>query len=102
MKNAKMIFILITMFLNFLGFSIIIPILPFLVQKYVPDANLTALYVGLLLSAYSFFQFFASPGLGAVSDRFGRRPVLLVSLFGSVIGYILLGIGGALWVLFLG
>jgi DHA1 family tetracycline resistance protein-like MFS transporter len=102
MKNAKMLFILITMFLNFLGFSIIIPILPFLVGKYVHTSNAIALYVGLLLSAYSFCQFLAAPGLGALSDRFGRRPILLFSLFGSVIGYLFLGIGGALWILFLG
>ncbi len=90
------------MFLNFLGFSIIIPILPFLVGKYEHSTNAIALYVGLLLSAYSFCQFIAAPGLGALSDKFGRRPILLFSLFGSVIGYIFLGIGGALWVLFLG
>jgi DHA1 family tetracycline resistance protein-like MFS transporter len=102
MKNTKMIFILITMFLNFLGFSIIIPILPFLVSRYEHNINLVALFVGLLLSAYAFCQFFAAPGLGALSDRFGRRPILLISLLGSVIGYFVLAIGGALWVLFLG
>lgn len=97
-----MVFILVTMFLNFLGFSIIIPILPFLVGKYEHEVNAIALYVGLLLSAYAICQFFAAPGLGSLSDRFGRRPILLVSLLGSVIGYIALAIGGALWVLFLG
>ncbi|MCL4366359.1 MFS transporter [Patescibacteria group bacterium] len=101
-ENNKLIFILVTMFLNFLGFSILFPILPFMVEQYVPNPHEIALYVGLLLSVYAFCQFFAAPGLGALSDRFGRKPILLISLFGSAIGYILLGIGGALWVLFLG
>ncbi len=101
-QSPRMIFILITMFLNFVGFSIIIPILPFLVERYVTGRNEIALYVGLLLSAYALCQFLAAPGLGVLSDRFGRRPILLVSLFGSVIGYLLLGFGGTLGVLFLG
>jgi len=100
-SNRRMLFILFTMFLNFLGFSIIIPILPFLVQQYVSPTDV-AFYVGTLLSVYALCQFFASPGLGALSDYVGRRPILLISLLGSVIGYIILGIGGAMWVLFLG
>lgn len=102
MKNTKMAFILVTMFLNFLGFSIIIPILPFLVGKFEHNLNNVALYVGMLLSSYAFCQFLAAPGLGALSDRYGRKPIILVSLLGSVIGYIFLGVGWALWVLFLG
>lgn len=102
MRDSRMPFILVTMFLNFLGFSIIIPILPFLVQKYVPDANQIALYVGFLLSAYALCQFFAAPGLGALSDRYGRKPILLLSLIGSVVGYLFMGFAGALWVLFVG
>ena len=90
------------MFLNSLGFSIIIPILPFLVGEYVHSANGIAFFVGLLLSVYALCQFIAAPGLGALSDRYGRRPILLVSLFGSIIGYLFLGIGGALWILFIG
>lgn len=90
------------MFLNFLGFSIVIPILPFLVQHYAPDQNTIALHVGLLISVYALCQFIAAPGLGALSDLYGRRPILLISLFGSVIGYVLLGVGGSLWILFLG
>ena len=100
--TKQMTFILVTMFLNFLGFSVIIPILPFLVQRYTVDPHEIALHVGLIMSAYALCQFFAAPGLGALSDRYGRRPILLVSLFGSVIGYIIMGIGGALWMLFLG
>jgi DHA1 family tetracycline resistance protein-like MFS transporter len=73
-----------------------------MVEKYVTNPNDVAIYVGSLLSVYALCQFFSSPGLGALSDRFGRKPILLISLLGSVIGYIILGIGGALWVLFLG
>ena len=95
-------FILVTMFLNFLGFSIIIPILPFLVGEYVHGENAIALAVGILLAVYALCQFIAAPGLGAISDKIGRRPILLFSLLGSVVGYVILGIGGALWLLFLG
>jgi MFS transporter, DHA1 family, tetracycline resistance protein len=101
-KNPKIIFVLVTMFLNFLGFSIIIPVIPFLVGKYINDPNLIAWNVGLILSIFAFCQFFAAPVLGALSDRYGRRPILLVSLLGSVIGYTIMGIGGSIWILFLG
>ena len=99
--KGPMAFIAISMFLNFLGFTIIIPVIPFLIEKFVDPSSL-GLYVGLIMSVYAFCQFFAAPVLGALSDRFGRRPILLLSLFGSVIGYIVFGLGGALWVLFLG
>lgn len=103
-KKSSLGFILITTFLNFLGFSIIIPVLPFLVEKYVTttNPNIIGFYVGVLMSVYALFQFLAAPGLGMLSDRFGRRPILLVSLAGSVVGYIFLGIAGSLWMLFLG
>jgi len=101
-NNSRLIFILVTMFLNFLGFSILFPIMPFMVGKYIHNPNEIAFYVGLLLSIYALCQFFSAPGFGALSDRFGRRPILLISLFGSVIGYLFLGFSGALWMLFLG
>lgn len=101
-SNARLVFILVTMFLNFLGFSILFPIIPFLVGKYVSDRNQIAFYVGLLLSMYALCQFISAPGFGALSDRFGRKPILLISLFGSVIGYLVLGFAGSLWILFLG
>lgn len=90
------------MFLNFLGLSILFPIFPFMVSKYVADPHLAALNVGLLMSIYALCQFFAAPGLGALSDRFGRKPILILSLIGSIIGYLVLGFAGSLWMLFLG
>jgi DHA1 family tetracycline resistance protein-like MFS transporter len=100
--NKRLIFILVTMFLNFLGFSIIIPILPFLIQRFIPNPASLAIYVGIVFSIYAFCQFLAAPGLGALSDLWGRRPILLISLFGSVIGYLFLALGGSFAMILIG
>ncbi|GKX67389.1 MFS transporter [Inconstantimicrobium mannanitabidum] len=100
-KNA-LIFGLISVFLCGIGFTIIAPVIPFLVQPYIRTPEEQAIVVTLLTSIYAVCVFFAAPGLGALSDKYGRRPVLLVCLLGSVIGYLIFGIGGALWVLFIG
>jgi DHA1 family tetracycline resistance protein-like MFS transporter len=100
-KHA-LIFGLISVFLCGIGFTIISPVVPFLVQPYTSNPGEQAIAVTLLTSVYAVCVFFAAPGLGALSDRYGRRPVLLVCLLGSVIGYLVFGIGGALWVLFAG
>jgi DHA1 family tetracycline resistance protein-like MFS transporter len=100
-RGRGMAFITVSMFLNSLGFTIILPVIPFLVARYVPAAQV-GLFVGIIIAAYSLCQFVAAPALGALSDRFGRRPILLVSLLGTVVGYVIFGIGGALWILFVG
>ena len=91
----------VSVFLNFTGFTLILPVMPFLVGDYVaPDQ--VGLYVGLIFSVFGLCAFFASPVLGALSDRYGRRPILIGSLLGGALGYLIFGIGGALWVLFAG
>jgi DHA1 family tetracycline resistance protein-like MFS transporter len=83
-------------FIDLLGFGIIIPQLPFYgVQFGASPATVT-----LLMSCYSLAQFFMSPVLGRLSDRIGRRPVLLVSMACSCLAYLWLGFAGALWMLF--
>ncbi|EJS67618.1 hypothetical protein ICW_03308 [Bacillus wiedmannii] len=100
-KHA-LIFGLISVFLCGIGFSIIMPVVPFLVESYISSPEEQALVVTLLTSVYAVCVFFAAPALGALSDKYGRRPLLLICLFGSAIGYLVFGIGGALWVLFAG
>jgi DHA1 family tetracycline resistance protein-like MFS transporter len=93
--------IAVSVFLNFAGFTIIIPVLPFSVGRYVPGDQVAA-YVSIILATYALCSFVAAPFLGALSDRFGRRPILMVSMLGSAIGFVVFGLGGALWVLILG
>jgi len=101
-NKKALLFGLMSVFLCGIGFTIIMPVVPFLVQPYTSNPGEQAVFVTLLTSVYAFCVFFAAPGLGALSDRFGRRPILIVSLLGSAIGYFVFGIGGALWVLFAG
>ncbi len=96
------LFGLISVFLCGIGFSIVAPVVPFLVQPYIRNPENQAVAVTLLTSVYAACVFLAAPALGALSDRFGRRPLLLVCLLGSAAGYAVFGIGGSLWVLFAG
>lgn len=100
--KKALLFGLMSVFLCGIGFSIIAPVVPFLVQPYTDNPGDQAVIVTLLLSVYAACVFFAAPGLGALSDRYGRRPLLLICLSGSAIGYLVFGTGGALWVLFAG
>ncbi|OCJ65467.1 hypothetical protein A6U97_27825 [Agrobacterium tumefaciens] len=83
----------VSVFLNVTGFTLIDPVIPSLVGMYEPPSRL-ALFVGLIISIYATCEFVAAPVLGAFSDRFGRKPVLLISLTGSAVGYLVFGMGG--------
>jgi DHA1 family tetracycline resistance protein-like MFS transporter len=95
-----MVIILITVFIDLIGFGMVIPILPFYAET--APYNATPFEIGLLFSIYSWMQFFFSPILGRLSDRYGRRPILLISLAGSAVGYFIMGIAGTLALVFLG
>jgi len=88
-------------FLATMGMTIVLPVLPFVVRRYLPDGTNLAPWVGILESVYALCAFLAAPALGVLSDRYGRKPVLIISVLGSAIGYLLFGIGGAVWVLLL-
>jgi len=96
-KKAALAFIFAVILLDIIGLTVLIPVQAYVVRQYSDDA----LMVTLLTVLYAAAQFFAAPLLGTLSDRLGRRPVLLASVLGSAVGYVLFGIGGSLWVLFL-
>ncbi|WP_321477104.1 MFS transporter [uncultured Paludibaculum sp.] len=89
--------IFLIVFLDLMGAGILVPVIPYIVEPYRADA----LTVGVLAMSFSAAQFVASPFLGLLSDRFGRRPILLLSVLGSAGGYFLFGYGRSLAVLFL-
>jgi DHA1 family tetracycline resistance protein-like MFS transporter len=100
---ASVRFILITLVIDALGFGLVVPIVPSLVLKL---SGLTvsgaSMWVGALLAAFALMQFVCAPVLGGLSDRFGRRPVLLLSLSGICANYLLLAWAPSLTWLFLG
>ena len=87
MKNTRLIIIFIIVFIDLLGFSLILPLLPFYAELY----GATPAIVGLLVASYAAAQLVGAPLLGRLSDRYGRRPVLLISVAGTFAGFLLLG-----------
>jgi MFS transporter, DHA1 family, tetracycline resistance protein len=97
-RQASVVFVLITLFIDVLGMGLVIPILPRLVQSLLGGSIAQAsLVFGILVSIYAVMQFFCAPVLGALSDRFGRRPVILMALCGLGFDYILLSFAPTVW-----
>lgn len=101
-RRPPILLLLSTIFLFSVSLSLVFPILPFIVARYVSEVGQQSAVIGLLAATTSLLAFFGSSVLGALSDAFGRRPVILFTLLGSAIGYLLFGIGGSLFMLFLG
>lgn len=102
-RKAALAFILVTIILDVLSLGLIIPVGAKLIKQLVNgDESTAAWYVGLFGTTWAFMQFFSSPIMGALSDRFGRRPVLLISAFGLGLDYILLALAPNLAWLFVG
>jgi MFS transporter, DHA1 family, tetracycline resistance protein len=96
--RAGMGFILVALFLDLLGIGLIIPVLPQLVERLSEGSGYaTTTVYGALIAVYALMQFTFAPVLGALSDRFGRRPVLLVSIFGMAADYFLMAFAPSLW-----
>ena len=98
MKKSPLLPIFLIVFIDLLGFGLILPLLPFYAESF----GASGFVVGLLIASYSFMQFIGAPILGRLSDKWGRRPVLLLSQFGTFIGFIVLGLANTLLLLFLG
>lgn len=100
-RQASLAFIFVTATLDMIGMGIVIPSLPHIMNRYVEGPEVSA-YYGYFISLFALMQFLASPLLGALSDRFGRRPVLLNSLFIAGLDYILMAFAPTLGWLFFG
>lgn len=100
MKRSPLIVIFTTVFIDLVGFGIVIPVLPFYAEG--TAFNATPRTVGLLFASYSIMQLIFSPILGSLSDKHGRRPVLLLSIIGTGIGFLVLGFATTVWMLFIG
>ena len=99
-KRSPLLVIFITVFIDLVGFGIVIPVLPYYAEG--TRFGATPRGVGLLFASYSVMQFIFSPVLGRLSDKYGRRPVLLISLLGTSLGFFVMGFATTLWMLFLG
>jgi len=96
MNNKRLFSIILVVFIDLLGFSLILPLLPYYAETFQASEFVT----GLLVASYAAAQLIGAPVLGRLSDRFGRRPLLLASIFGTFVGFLLLGFANTLWMLF--
>ncbi len=102
-KKAAIGFIFITLLIDVIGLGIIIPVIPKLIEELIHGSvREAAKYGGWLSFAYAFTQFVFSPVVGNLSDKYGRRPIILISLFGFTVDYIFLALAPTIWLLFVG
>jgi MFS transporter, DHA1 family, tetracycline resistance protein len=96
-RRAALIVLFLTVFIDLLGFGIVIPFLPMFAER----MHVGALGIGLVLSIYSLMQFLCAPVLGRISDHVGRRPIIMLGLLGSAVGYLIYGFAASFaWLLF--
>jgi DHA1 family tetracycline resistance protein-like MFS transporter len=96
MKKGGLFTIFLIVAIGLLGFGLILPLLPFYAETF----GATPGQVGLLVASYAAAQFIGAPILGRASDRFGRRPVLIISILGTITSFVILALANSLWMLF--
>jgi DHA1 family tetracycline resistance protein-like MFS transporter len=102
-RRAAVVFVFVTVLIDVLAFGIIIPVLPHLIEQMVGGGvSNAAWWVGIFSTVFAIVQFVSSPIQGALSDRFGRRPVILLSNLGLGLDFLVMAMAPALWVLFIG
>src|SRR5258707_10031569 len=94
--SRPLLIIFLTILVNLIGFGIIIPLLPFYAETF----GASPLVVGLLFAIFSLCQLLAAPALGDLSDRYGRRPILVFSLAGTVVSFVMLAVAPSVAMLF--
>jgi MFS transporter, DHA1 family, tetracycline resistance protein len=94
--TRPLLIIFLTIFVNLVGFGIIIPLLPFYAETF----GASPLVIGLLFAVFSLCQLLAAPALGDLSDRYGRRPILIFSLAGTVVSFVMLALAHSIAMLF--
>ncbi|MDD4353883.1 MAG: MFS transporter [Candidatus Nanoarchaeia archaeon] len=95
--KKELITIFSIMFTEHLGWSLILPFLPY----YVKSFGVSSIYVGLIIASFSFFQFFSAPIIGKLSDKFGRKPLIIMSQIATAIGFLILGFANSVFMIFL-
>src|SRR5215211_597388 len=98
--SAPLLLIFMIVFIDLIGFGMVIPILPIYAQN--EPFHASPWEIGWMVGIYSWMQFVFSPILGRLSDKYGRRPILFVSLLGSAVGYVVLGLANTLFLVFVG
>jgi DHA1 family tetracycline resistance protein-like MFS transporter len=98
-RKAAMLFISITVLLDMIAIGLIIPVLPHIVGTFTSSNEAQTFWFGVVVFTFGLANFFGSPILGALSDRFGRRPVLLIGIAGLGVSFIVTGLATALWML---
>ena len=98
MRKASLTLIFFTVFIDLMGFGILIPILPTFASK---ELNITDFGIGVIVAAYSLVQFLFNPVLGKLSDRYGRKPLILISLSCTIASYIIFAFSHSFLILLL-
>jgi DHA1 family tetracycline resistance protein-like MFS transporter len=101
-RKTSALFIFFTLALDAIGLGIVIPVLPDIVRRFLSDESEVSRAYGYFIAVYAGLQFLSSPLLGRLSDRYGRRPVLLIALFGAGVDYVFMALAPTLPLLFLG